>query len=282
MADDDIIEEEINLDNVVNERTYKKAMDVIKGVKKTTKELKKATKELKEVTSADKLTGSGSMSFGAFGDPDQQALPKGKTEQPIGLVEGLTGGGAHDISRGNKWKQMVEDIERLKAERELAEQERKANEFRSMENKTENELQGMQLRSIQAQMAGIRAQAQVGLGMAGKGLGIMKNPLGSMQNMLMGVAGKFFPVMMAITVATTVYSMVVAQFGDGGLFDVRKLVTDQVKEYFDLEFVNQVNRGEVFFGFGAEAVSQGIGTSGSNTRDKSYAHLTDRPQFQGL
>ena len=279
MADDDIIEEELDLQGVVDARSHKKAMDIIHGVKKATKALRK---EAKEITRDQNLTGSGSLSFGAFGDPDQATLPKGKTEQQIGLDEGLTAGGAHDISRGNKWKQMVEDIERLKAEQENADKERQANEFRSMENQTENEIQGMQLKNIQAQMAGIRAQAQMGLAHAGKGLGIIKNPLGSMQNMLMGVAGKFFPVMMAITVATTVYSMVVAQFGDGGLFDVRKLVTDQVKEYFDLEFVNQVNRGEVFFGFGAEAVSQGIGTSGSNTRDKSYAHLTDRPQFQGL
>ena len=47
MADDDIIEEEVNLENVVDERTYKKAMEVISGVKKATKELKKSTKELK-------------------------------------------------------------------------------------------------------------------------------------------------------------------------------------------------------------------------------------------
>ena len=272
MADDDIIEEEVNLENVVDERTYKKAMEVISGVKKATKELKKSTKELKEVTKDQNLTGSGSMSFGAFGDPDQQALPKGKSDEKI-LAGDLLSGVA-PASRQNTFKRMQEDLAKLK-------QQANENQLRSEQNSRENEFQELELRQIGAQMKMMNMRVSAVGSKYGMGaIGWMRGASGKAMSLAQGTIGKFLPIGIAITLATTIFSMVMDMFGDGGIFDVRKMVLDETKLYIDKELLNSINRGEIFIG-NQYVQGQGIGTSGSSTRDKSYAHLTDRPLFQG-
>lgn len=274
MADDDIIEEELNLDKVVDERTYQKAMDVIKGVKKSTKALKKATKELKEVTKDQNLTGSGSMSFsGAFGDPDQQTLPKGaKSESQI--PAGDLQSGQSPAGRSNAFRQMVDDLDKLK-------QMANRNSLRSEQNQRENEFQSMELKQLGAQMKMMNMKASaVGSKYGMGGLGWMRNASGKAMDLAQGTIGKFLPIGIALAIATTVFTMVQSMFGAGGIFDVRKMVLDETKLYMDKELLNSINRGEIFIG-NQYVQGQGIGTSGSSTRDKSYAHLTDRPLFQG-
>ena len=271
MADDDILEEELNLDSVIDEKTYKKAMGIIEGTKEATKELKKATKEAKEVnrnlysgtapTETQDTVGNGT------------ALPKGTEEKIMADSDLITGLPAY--GRGNTFKQLVERVDKLMEESEEAKEERTDNQIRSMENETQLEFLGAQVQTL-------KVQSKMAMGMASKGAGAVKNPLGFMQGQMMGILNKVFPVTMAISLAVTIFEMVKGMFSDGGLFDVRKLVQDEVNEYFDIEWSNKINRGEIFLGISGDLRGQGITISGSNTRDKSYAHLTDRLYYGGL
>ena len=271
MADDDILEEELNLENVIDEKTYKKAMDIIEGTKTATKALKKATKEAKEVDR--KLYGGTAPTETQDTADNGTALPKGTDEKIMadsGLVKGLPAYG-----RGNTFKQLVERVDQLMEDSQEASKERGANETRTLENETQLEILGAQVQTL-------KVQSKVAMGVASRGVGAIKNPLPFLQGQMMGVLNKVFPVAMAITLATTIFEMVKGMFSDGGLFDVRKLVQDEVHEYFDIEWSNKINRGEIFLGISGDLRGQGITISGSNTRDKSYGHLTDRLYYAGL
>ena len=87
MADDDIIEEEVNLENVVDERTYKKAMEVISGVKKAdVSEVSSMIKRIKSLTKTPVVSG-----FGIQNPDDARLITKsgcdggGHSEKPESL-----------------------------------------------------------------------------------------------------------------------------------------------------------------------------------------------------
>ena len=110
---------------------------------------------------------------------------------------------------------------------------------------------------------------------ASQGLGAFRDPLGFLQNNILGQLGKFaLPVGAAIGIATTIIAVVKEMFGPGGLFDVRKLVKDEVSEYFELNIINAINRGELFLGNTAE-IRSGAPTGPASTSRASYGHLNN-------
>lgn len=100
-----------------------------------------------------------------------------------------------------------------------------------------------------------------------KGIGIARNPIGFFQGQMMGLIGKVIPVAMIITIAQQVFEMIKGMFGPGGVYDLRKLVKDEVVIFMDKEVYNKINRGEIFFGAAGDHLTQGQGPAWSNTED---------------
>lgn len=100
-----------------------------------------------------------------------------------------------------------------------------------------------------------------------KGIGIARNPIGFFQGQMMGLIGKVIPVALIITIAMQVFEMIKTMFGPGGVYDVRKLVKDEVTIFMDIEVYNKINRGEIFFGAAGDHLTQGQGPAWSNTED---------------
>ncbi len=100
-----------------------------------------------------------------------------------------------------------------------------------------------------------------------KGIGIARNPIGFFQGQMMGLIGKVIPVALIITIAMQVFEMIKTMFGPGGVYDVRKLVKDEVVIFMEKEIYNKINRGEIFFGAAGDHLTQGQGPAWSNTED---------------
>jgi len=267
----DIVDEEVDLESVVDAKSYEKAIAPLeRGVKK----IKRATKELKEVLSEHNLTaGQSPYQRDESGDDGGSAMPKGK--ESVITRDQMLAIGLPPSPRGNAFKDLVLKVDEMSGQLKLQEIEVDQNEIRGIRNQAE-------LKGLQAQVKAVGIQAKVGMGLVSQGMRGIRNPIGFVSDKVLGAVGKFLPIGMAITLATAIFEMIKGMFGDGGLFDVRKLVSDQVSEYYELQFLNQVNKGEIFLGLGGEITTQGIGTSGSNTLRHSYAHLTDQLDWKGM
>ena len=273
----DGVKESLDLNKVVNESTY----DIIMDVNKAKKKARKLKVELEEGKQYAGVTPLGDQpeetsSFDAIGNPVASiALPKSKAEGMITREQGLAMGMA-PAPRENKFKAMEMQLNQLTGKMEWmekAKEEVRDNRQKNFEQETEIQAIQAKVKMVSMQARGAMMQAKVGLG-AISGLGSFMN------STAMGFLNKIFPVTMAISVATMVWHLVVGMFGDGGYFDVRKLVQDETKLYFEKEFVVDVSQGKIFIG-NQFVEGQGIGTTGSSTRNVSYFHLTDRPLYQG-
>lgn len=80
---------------------------------------------------------------------------------------------------------------------------------------------------------------------------------GTAATKLLGAANKVLPVGFALSIATTVYGLIVAQFGKGGIFDIRKTQLDSVKSFIGLERETDIIGGETLF-LGNPTLVQGI------------------------
>jgi len=88
-------------------------------------------------------------------------------------------------------------------------------------------------------------------------LGFLTDFQGAGFTKLMGAASKFLPVGFALSVATTVYGLIVAQFGSGGIFDIRKQELNSVKSLIGLERETDIIGGDTLF-LGNPTLVQGI------------------------
>jgi len=111
-------------------------------------------------------------------------------------------------------------------------------------------------------------------GLLGQAMSAAGNPIGFAQGALLGVVGKVLPIGAAIAIITITYQLIKQAFGPGGIFDIRKLVKDEVREYFEINILNAVNRGDVFVGTGGALLSQSAPIV-SNTQSKQFGHLQD-------
>jgi len=108
-----------------------------------------------------------------------------------------------------------------------------------------------------------------------QGVSVIRNPIGFVQGRLMSLVGKAIPIGMIITIAQQVFELIKTMFGPGGVYDIRKLVKDQVTIYMDTEVYNKINRGEIFFGAAGAELTQGVGPAWSNTQDLFYMQQRD-------
>ncbi len=80
---------------------------------------------------------------------------------------------------------------------------------------------------------------------------------GTAATKLLGAANRFLPVGFAVSVATTVFALIQAQFGSGGIFDIRKRELNSVKSLIGLERETDVIGGETLF-LGNPTLVQGV------------------------
>ena len=88
-------------------------------------------------------------------------------------------------------------------------------------------------------------------------LSFITNFQGTAFTKVLGAANSFFPAAFAISVATTVFGLIRAQFGKGGLFDTRKTELDAVKSLIGLERETDIIGGETLF-LGNTTLVQGV------------------------
>ena len=88
-------------------------------------------------------------------------------------------------------------------------------------------------------------------------LSFLTNFQGTAFTKLLGAASNFLPVGFALSVATTVFSLIVAQFGSGGIFDIRKQQLDAVKSLIGLERETDIIGGDTLF-LGNPTLVQGV------------------------
>lgn len=81
-------------------------------------------------------------------------------------------------------------------------------------------------------------------------LSLIKNPVGFIADklpLILGIAGPVALALFAVKIAEQVFELIKSQFGAGGLFDVRKLVLDQVKSFSPIQTLINIKAGLVFF-----------------------------------
>ena len=74
---------------------------------------------------------------------------------------------------------------------------------------------------------------------------------------MLGAANRILPVGFALSVATTVFALIQAQFGAGGIFDIRKQEVDTVKSLIGLERETDIIGGDTLF-LGNPTLVQGV------------------------
>lgn len=88
-------------------------------------------------------------------------------------------------------------------------------------------------------------------------LGLLTNFQGTAATKLLGAANSILPVGFILSIATTVFGLIVAQFGAGGLFDRRKQELNSIKSLIGLERETDIIGGDTLF-LGNPTLVQGI------------------------
>jgi len=88
-------------------------------------------------------------------------------------------------------------------------------------------------------------------------LSFLTNFQGTAFTKLVGTASNFLPVGFALSIATTVFGLIQAQFGAGGIFDIRKQELNAVKSLIGLERETDIIGGDTLF-LGNPTLVQGV------------------------
>ena len=157
-------------------------------------------------------------------------------------------------------------------------------------NQQELKSQEQQLQQMRMQINGIKQQA---LGSMTQMQSMMRNPKGNIISMITGKSGIGRLALMgglAGAVAYAVYeigkavfdsvsAMVMEQFKAGGIWDVRKLVRDEITVINNLRHMQDVEQGLVFFTSDtAETLRQGA-PQNANTNELAYGHKQFNQMF---
>ena len=112
------------------------------------------------------------------------------------------------------------------------------------------------------------------IGGINQALGAINNPAGFLQGKVFGMLSKVaIPIGAAVAIAHTVFEMVKQSFGPGGIFDIRKMILDETREYMFQSDLVDIDRGMIFFA-SANSISQNA-PEFSNTQSKVAGHLKD-------
>ena len=110
-------------------------------------------------------------------------------------------------------------------------------------------------------------------------MGLMHNPKGFALGKAKGIIGKSVYGVLALMVIEFVESMykrimneIMGLYRAGGIFDVRKLVRDEINTINSLNHILKMESGMIYFSSStSEILRQGVGSS-SNTRELEYGH----------
>ena len=112
------------------------------------------------------------------------------------------------------------------------------------------------------------------IGGISQGLGAIRNPFGFIQGKMFGMLAKIaLPIGAVVMIAQTVFEMVKQAFGLGGLFDIRKMILDETREFMFQSDLIDIDRGMIFFAT-SNSINQ-LAPEFSNTQSKVEGHLKD-------
>ena len=301
MVDDDSsgVSEDLNLNEIDTEakmkRLKKQADDAVKSAKKTEEAREKQEAELQKMAGnllkyEEKERRAGifkggqsptAESEGVFNKrmSDQQSKsligqPKSHAVDQYGDPIDTQIGGKQPAQGSPPMQQMNEDRLKFLAGQYHAKAERQGlqAQINNIQNKSA---------SIQANIQKISSLAKTGFGSSGGPLGVInklgglagKGGLGKMM-MMGGVYGAIAYAVFEVgkMILETVTEMVMEQFRAGGVFDVRKMVKDEVSTIVTLKDMVDREQGLVFFsGDTSEVLRQGA-SQNANTKKMEYGH----------
>lgn len=143
---------------------------------------------------------------------------------------------AAPFERGNAFKKALEEIKKLKEEQKKIKEEQKKAKKAQLQSKKDQ----------------LEAQAKTN-----DALGLVNDFQGTIFTKAMGAASKILPVGFALSIATTVFGMIEAQYGKGGIFDRRKKELDSARSLIGLERETDIIGGATLF-LGNVTLTQGI------------------------
>ena len=110
-------------------------------------------------------------------------------------------------------------------------------------------------------------------------LGLMNNPRGLALGKVKGMIGKSIYGIIAIMVlefAEKIFNDIMREikgmFQAGGIYDVRKLVKDEVHTISSLDYILKMNEGMMYFSSNSSEVLRQGSWANANTRDLEYGH----------
>lgn len=118
----------------------------------------------------------------------------------------------------------------------------------------------------------------------------MKRPIGMGMQKLKGLAMRagvygaiaVFALEMAEKIVDEIMATIKDQFKAGGVFDTRKVIENQVKEYQSLNYLTSIKNGNVIFtGDAGQDMVQGAVRGAFNTRDLRDGHLRHIQMYAG-
>lgn len=118
----------------------------------------------------------------------------------------------------------------------------------------------------------------------------MKRPVGMGMQKLKGLAMRagvygaiaVFALEMAEKIVDEIMATIKDQFKAGGVFDTRKVIENQVKEYQSLNYLTSIKNGNVIFtGDAGQDMVQGAVRGAFNTRDLRDGHLRHIQMYAG-
>jgi len=83
-----------------------------------------------------------------------------------------------------------------------------------------------------------------------------------------------------IGIASTVMDFISEQFKPGGIWDLRKMVLEEVREFMELEVIDALNRGELYLGDVTYLASREP-SGATTTKRGSFAHINDLLDHRG-
>lgn len=111
---------------------------------------------------------------------------------------------------------------------------------------------------------------------------MLSNPVGFGKGKIMGIIGKAgiygvlaqFAIQMGEQIYDEVWGRIKEAYGAGGIFDVRKLVKDEVRQYDSIKYLDRIKSGQVFMTADAgQYLRQGASRDAGNTRELRDGHL---------
>lgn len=273
------VDEDINLNQPLSAEDLKQlereAKEMEKAVSKMEREAEKAEKAKnkigKTITEVNQLATHNTPfgDLGEFSERDDVSLLGTPTTQdgvlPIGRQGMRAGEQVNRSPMGAVEENTQMFLNEIKIEQAIAKKEREE----AKKEREQNREMIDSVRSTTGDIQGFETQA----------FGLLHNPQGMAMGKIKGLLGKSVYGAIALMVFelgekifNDIMNEVKGLFRAGGIYDVRKLVRDEVHEINSLDYILKMDEGMIYFTSNTSEVLRQGPASQSNTRELEYGH----------